>query len=190
MCTVSTTSPDAPGQPDLLLFVCDGNLARSPAAELISRHRAGIDGPWRFASCGIRAVRSDRVLREVERRLAAMDVPAGGFHSRQATPAILGEARLLLTAGRLQNDWIVDETPALYRRTYTIRQAARLLRDLPDGADPLAHLARTKDRLTDGDEVEDPIRKGGAAAEQAVDQIDEALRVILPALGALGPGGR
>nr|WP_246306227.1 hypothetical protein [Allobranchiibius huperziae] len=187
VCTVSTTSPDTLRQPDLLLFVCDGNLARSPAAELISRHRAVADGPWRFASCGVRAVRSDRVLREVERQLALMDVPAGGFRSRQATPAILGEARLILTAGRPQNDWIVDETPTLYRRTYTIRQAARLLRDLPPGADPLAHLARTKDRITELDEVEDPIRKGGAAAGQAVGQIDEALRVILPALGALGP---
>ena len=190
MCTVSTTSPDTPRQPDLLLFVCDGNLARSPAAELISRHRAPADGPWRFASCGIRAVHSDRVLRDVERRLAVMDVPAGGFRSRQATPGILGEARLILTAGRLQNDWIVDETPALYRRTYTIRQAARLLRDLPQGAEPLEHLARTKDRLSDDDEVEDPIRKGGAAAGQAVTQIDEALRVILPALGALEPRTR
>ncbi|MBO1755221.1 low molecular weight phosphatase family protein [Allobranchiibius sp. CTAmp26] len=182
---MSTTSSDTPGQPDLLLFVCDGNLARSPAAELISRHRSAVDGPWRFASCGIRAVRSDRVLREVERRLAVMEVPAGGFHSRQATPAILGEARLILTAGRLQNDWIVDETPFLYRRTYTIRQAARLLRDLPQGGEPLEHLARTKDRLTDDDEVEDPIRKGVAAAGEVVDQIDEALRVILPALGAM-----
>lgn len=169
------------------MFVCDGNLARSPAAELISRHRAGADGPWRFASCGVRAVRSDRVLREVERHLASMDVPATGFRSRQATPAILGEARLILTAGRPQNDWIVDEAPSLYRRTYTIRQAARLLRDLPPGAEPLEHLARTKDRVTEQDEVEDPIRRGVTAAGRAVAQIEEALGVILPALGAVDP---
>ena len=187
VCSVSTTSSETPRQPDLLLFVCDGNLARSPAAELISRHRAGTAGPWRFASCGVRAVRSDRVLHEVDRELALLQVPTGGFRSRQATPAILREARLILTAGRPQNDWIVDEAPALYQRTYTIRQAARLLGGLPQGVDPLEHLAQTKDRLTTDDEVEDPIRKGGAAAAQAVAQIEQALRVILPALGAVRP---
>lgn len=177
--------PESAVSDHLLLFVCEGNLARSPAAELISRHRVDSESAWSFASCGVRAVRSDRVLTAVGIELDALGVPRDSFTSRQATIPMLGEATLILTASAPQNAWIVDEAPGVFRRTYLMKQAARLLADLPPGEDPLVFMDKTRDRPLSQDEIEDPFRKSHDAAQAAVEQIDAALRVILPALGAV-----
>lgn len=166
-------------------FVCDGNLARSPAAEMISRHRAMTGGAWQFASCGVRAVRSDHVLVDVGVVLNELGVPTSGFRSRQATPQMLRDATLILTAGTAQNNWIVNEAPAVFRRVLLIKQAARLLADLPAGEDPLEFLERVRDRATPGDEIEDPYGRGAKAAQHAVAQVDKALTTVLPALGVV-----
>lgn len=131
-------------------------------------------------------MRSDRVMTDVANALGELGVPSAGFHSRQATTSILREATLILTADARQNAWIVEETPGLFRRTYLIRQAARLLSDLPGGADPVAFLERVKDRPRPDDDIDDPYRKGPEAARRAVREIDEALAIILPAIGATG----
>ncbi len=177
--------PESAVSDHLLLFVCEGNLARSPAAELISRHRVDSESAWSFASYGVRAVRSDRVLTAVGIELDALGVPRDSFTSRQATIPMLGEATLILTASAPQNAWIVDEAPGVFRRTYLMKQAARLLADLPPGEDPLVFMDKTRDRPLSQDEIEDPFRKSHDAAQAAVEQIDAALRVILPALGAV-----
>ncbi len=132
-------------------------------------------------------MRSDRVMTDVASALADLGVPADAFHSRQATTPILREATLILTADARQTAWIIDEAPALLRRTYLIRQAARLLTELPVGAEPVAFLERMRDRPRPEDEIDDPFRKGAEAAQRAVREIDEALSIILPALGAAGP---
>lgn len=133
----------------------------------------------------MRAVRSDRVLTAVRTVLEDLGVPHDNFKSRQATVPMLHEATLILTASAPQNEWIVDEAPGMFRRTYLIKQAARLLASMPEGQDPLKFLEKTRDRPLPQDEIEDPFRKGQPVAQSAVEQIDAALRVILPALGAI-----
>ncbi len=165
-----------------LLFVCDGNLARSPAAQFLARHRAGTDGEWEFTSCGVRAVRSDQVLTAVAEALGERGVACTPFHSRQADPGLLQRADLILTAGHAQAVWIAEEAPGAFRRTFTIRQAARLLADRPEGGDAVQFLTGCSDRSGVQDEIADPFRQGREAAYEAVQQIDEALGVVIPAL--------
>ena len=125
------------------------------------------------------------MLTAVRSVLDDLGVPHDGFKSRQATVPMLREASLILTASTPQNEWIVDEAPGIFRRTYLIKHAARLLADLPPGEDPLKFLQKARDRPLPQDEIDDPFRKGDQAARTAVEQIDAALQVILPALGAI-----
>lgn len=171
-------SPPAPR----IMFVCHGNVARSPAAELIARARYGGLG-WRFASCGIGALVGEGVADTVAAELQDRGVDPLAHRARQVSRGLLQDSVLVLAMAGYQRSWIVDEWPELAPRTLVLKQAVRLREQAARRVDPVAHLTLSNTASGPEDDVADPFRRGPAAAVTAVDDIERGLERLLPWLG-------
>lgn len=164
-----------------LLILCHANVVRSAAAELLANDLVGRAREWSVLSAGTNALRGRPIDPDIGDALRRRTVAVSGHIARQATVTDIRWADLILTFERVQREWVLRLDPTASRKTYTIRRAAELLRSggftalLRDG-DDRAYVA--------ADDFADPHGKGPAAAEGAVAEIDDLLRVVLPAIGA------
>ncbi|WP_375423627.1 hypothetical protein [uncultured Friedmanniella sp.] len=175
-----------------VVCVCTGNIARSPAAERLLAPALG--DHFRVGSAGTAAL----VGRGIDPPMAALVVGAGGdtgdFAARQVTPALLRAADLVLTLTREHRASTVDLAPATVRRTFTLREYARLVGELgpellPAGspverAEATVSLAAARRRRSqaDDDDVADPYRRSPEAYAAAFGAIEQAVAGITAVL--------
>ena len=191
-----------------ILFVCTGNLCRSPVAErltmawLTARPGAAASGPH-VASAGTAAVDGRPMHPDSARALSALGGDPGGFGSTRLTARQLDDADLILTATRDHRAQVLARRPDLMRRTFTLPEAAALvgLADPPDVA-PLMTSERTRrlataldgarNRRTGGpeDDIPDPIDQPAEMHAEVAEQIARALYAILPFVGPASPAAR
>lgn len=188
--------PDAPFE---ILVVCTGNICRSPAAEYLLR--AVLDDSVRVSSAGTGAVVGAPMDPQM---VAQMPVPSDDFRAAQLTPRMLEQAGLILALTREHRSRIVSTSPLALRRTFTLREFARIL-DLselgfgaPDAgaflrdAVPLAARLRTSAPAAspDLDDIADPYMKDDDAFTQAFVEIGQAIhRIATSSLTTMTPGG-
>ena len=164
------------------LFVCTGNIARSASGEIISKHLAaeyGLEDKWTFASAGTGALVGQGVYELIANELIERGYNPEGFASRQLTEEIIKNATIILVAEKVHADWIVREWPQYHSKIKLLKQVARI-REEARRAEPLSYLYSYGAQPLDSDKLEDPYRRGPAAAKTAVDEVEESLRVILP----------
>lgn len=187
-----------------VLAVCTGNICRSPAVELLlsrALEPLGANEPL-VASAGTHAVVGAGVDPNVAALLGAEGVPFDAFRARQLTPAILREPRLVLTLTRAHRSLVVQTLPAVLRRTFTVRELARLVAGIPDAeleavrahANPVARIealvaaaqrarAALAGSLTHEDlDIEDPYRRSEDVHARVYGQITDEVGVIARAL--------
>lgn len=173
------TSGDGPFE---AVFVCTGNIARSASGEVISKHLAaeyGLEDKWIFSSAGTGALVGHGVYEHVANELIERGYNPEGFASRQLNEQIIENATIILVAEKVHADWIVREWPQHHAKIKLLKQAARIREDARR-AEPLSYLYAYGARPLDSDKLEDPYRRGPAAAKVAVDEVEQSLRVILP----------
>lgn len=176
-----TDSTDKYG-PFEALFVCTGNIARSASGEVIAKHLAaeyGLEDKWIFASAGTGALVGHGVYEHVANELIERGYNPEGFASRQLNGQIIENATIILVAEKVHADWIVREWPQHHAKIKLLKQVARIREDARR-AEPLSYLYSHGARPLDSDKLEDPYRRGPAAAKVAVDEVEQSLRVILP----------
>ena len=174
--------------PFTVLCVCTGNVARSPAAERLLDQALG--AAVRVRSAGTSALVGEGFSAPMDALVAQHGGDPAGFVARQVSPALLREADLVLGLSREHRALTVDLAPATVRRTFTLREYARLLVELgPDALPggsvaerlrasvPLAGARRRRVAEAD-DDVADPYRRGDRAYASACDQIAGAVRDI------------
>lgn len=180
----------------LVLVVCTGNICRSPAAERLLAHALGPDAGVRVASAGTRAVVGSAISPPMAALLAGARAPQDGFAARQLTRDMVAEATVVVTMTREHRGRVVELLPEAVRRTFTLRELARLaaaveLDDLPAGspADRLAALvplaAAQRGRVpvvAEDDGVDDPYGYGDAAYARSFDQLRPAVETIAAVL--------
>jgi protein-tyrosine phosphatase len=129
-----------PGARARVLVVCEGNICRSPAAEVLLRSRLG-DAPVDVASAGLAARVDQQVDGSVRRLLQARGLRADGV-GRQLTGDLVAASDVVLTMTRAQRSGVVSRVPAAVRRTFALREFAALARlvDVPDCRDPAQRL--------------------------------------------------
>lgn len=127
-----------------ILFVCTGNICRSPAAELLFRARTvgravGID----VSSAGLRARTGEPAAPPTAALLRALGVDPAGFRAQQFLPSSVGPATVVLTMTAAQRTDAVARVPAAVRRTFTLREFVALARltQLAPERDPARRLA-------------------------------------------------
>jgi protein-tyrosine phosphatase len=111
-----------------ILFVCTGNICRSPMAErLASAYGARLEFQnFRASSAGTRAVKGHPIQVYAARVLEKLGGDSSGFAARQLTPAIAADADLVVTMTMAHRDKVLELVPQQLHRTFTLREAARL----------------------------------------------------------------
>lgn len=111
-----------------ILTVCTGNICRSPLAEQILRQAAGHWPAVVLGSAGTSALVGDPMTEQAQSLAVRAGVPdATGHSARQVTVELVRDADLILALTREHRARVVELLPRASRRTFTVRELARLL---------------------------------------------------------------
>ena len=142
-----------------VLFVCTGNICRSPTAErLATAYATRLNVPnFRASSAGTRAVIAHPIHHEAALVLEELGGDVSGFAARQLTSKIASDADLVLTMTRAHRAAVLELAPRQLHRTFTLSEAARLASDYK--ARSVADLAALRPQLAAHELVDlpDPI---------------------------------
>ena len=184
-----------------MLFVCTGNVCRSPYFERVLAAQVGarVD----VASAGTGALLIGRMASGAESLLRARGIDPGGFAPRQLTAEMVRAADLVLTATRLHRRLVVEEAPAAAGTVFALGDFAHLLVATGgDGAGPgirgempglpaLVRAAaarqagpqwRSRRRADAEIDVVDPFRQGPEVFDRMAAQADPSLGAVARAV--------
>lgn len=182
-----------------VLFVCTGNICRSPAAELVFRSRvAGL--PVTVSSAGTHGLSGHDMDAPSALAVRELGLDPSTHVARRLGTAMTSAADLVLTADSGQRSIVLQQEPLLFRRTFTMREFARLGAGLPPLEDEpteqalrarVADVAGGRGRVDPGppgsDEIGDPLGGGIDAARTTVARIAATVDGIVRALGLPAP---
>ncbi|MFD4369707.1 protein tyrosine phosphatase [Rhodococcus sp. NPDC058521] len=145
-----------------VLFVCTENVSRSATAERITTAFAEEVGTTELvaSSAGTKAKAGQPMEKTAAAVLEGLGGDPSGFSARGLTAEIAGEADLVLTMTESDRDEVVKLAPKQSKKTFTLKEAARLAE--ASGATTVSALdaARSKFTTSDGPEdVADPSGK-------------------------------
>jgi protein-tyrosine phosphatase len=177
-----------------VLFVCTGNVCRSPAAELLLRNALGPAAGLQVTSAGLGALVGEPVAPPMARLLHERGVDPEGFQARQLDPAQARAAAVVLTMTVQQRAAVVLRVPATVRRTFTLTEFADLLGLVgpPSAGTPGERLAaqvaaagrgRGLRAVSADDDVEDPYRRPDEVFTRVFARIADTVDRLVPHLG-------
>lgn len=194
-----------------LLFVCTGNICRSPLAEILTRHlligRLGgrVAASFEVSSAGVQAVVGAQMNLATRDELApwGLDgVIAGRFIARQVRSAMVEQSHLVLGANPSHRSAVVERTPAALPIAFSLREFARLAASVDPShlpAEPVtrAHalVAQARQRrgmapprTPDADRIPDPMGRPKWAHHEAAVLIRDAVQTIVDVIAPPGTG--
>ncbi|WP_068361110.1 arsenate reductase/protein-tyrosine-phosphatase family protein [Rhodococcoides kroppenstedtii] len=164
-----------------VLYVCTGNICRSPTAERLTTAWADeLQVDVTAESAGVRAVVGHGVESHAAAVLESLGGDPTGFAARRLTPAIATDADIVVTMTAGHRDEVLTVAPRTLRRTYTPREAAESARRT-GVVDPAAWFsARAASPVTDLD-IDDPIGQDPAVFEAVGEVIADCLQPLFEA---------
>lgn len=162
-----------------VLFVCTGNICRSPTAErLAAAHGADIPD-FVASSAGTRAMIGHPVHPDAARVLQDLGGDPAGFAARQLTPKITSGVDLVIAMTRPHRDAVLELAPRLLRRSFTLTEAAALVSQF--GARTVDDLAALRPQLSQADaaDIPDPIGQDLEFFTRTGTLIDELIRPVI-----------
>ncbi|WP_411969464.1 hypothetical protein [Geodermatophilus sp. YIM 151500] len=196
-----------PGRPFTILFVCTGNLCRSPLAERLGR--AYLDaafgergGAIRLESAGTDAVVGAGMNPDSARVLRGLGGEPEGFVARQLASSMIERADLTLALSRRHRRRVLEMAPRSLARTFTLLEVAELAGYVPahpDGSGDVAACARAFVRALaaarscrrgggDADDIRDPIGQDVTVHQEVGEAISDALLPLLRRLVTYADG--
>ncbi len=168
-----------------VLFVCTANICRSPYMELATRRLLGDDASVVVSSAGTQGFDAAPMSNEL---IGGYEAEAESFRSRRATREMVEAADVVITAGSAHRTYLLEETPAAFRKIFTLGQLAAAVPSYDD--DPAAPRGRAllrelsqRPRAADTSlDIADPYRRGPEASRACAELIDELLGIVVPAL--------
>ena len=174
-----------------ILAVCTGNVCRSPAVERLLANKLG--PTVNVSSAGTHALVGHPISEPMAALLRDNGIEPDPFEARRMSEQMLKEADLILSMTRAQRGLVVELWPAAVRRTFTLREFARLLSwvdpsalpaettaDRLRAAIPLAVAERGRERRSpEEDDVTDPFRLSNTVYADSFVQITTAVDSIL-----------
>jgi protein-tyrosine phosphatase len=182
--------------PFTVLFVCTGNVCRSPSAELLFQASVGGRGDVVVHSAGTHALVNAGIDGPTATVLTRLGFDPTRHRGAQFVPPMAREADLILTAAREHRDSIITQVPTAYRRTFTMKEFARLVHSIPTGTEPravitAAHLARPTLGPVPAadDDIPDPFRGTVTRAWDVAEQVVASVGATARGLGFLHAAG-
>jgi protein-tyrosine phosphatase len=164
-----------------ILFVCTGNICRSPVAErLATAYATRVAIPeLQASSAGTRALVGHPVDPDAARALEGLGGDASNHKARQVTAKLLSTADLVLTMSTAHRNAVLELAPRQLNRTFTLHEAARLASD--SGARELADLPALRSQVSAAElpDIADPIGRTAAFHAAIANQIAALLPPIL-----------
>lgn len=137
-------------QPNGILFVCTGNICRSPMAAAMARGRAGIGYGCIVRSAGTKGIDGHPAHPLALEQMHKRDVDISDHRARTITPNLLTTFDLILVMETEHRMWIEARMPSIQGRIHLLGR----WRDL---------------------EIVDPVNGGRGDFERVVDDIDQCL---------------
>ncbi|WP_164878175.1 low molecular weight phosphatase family protein [Microbacterium enclense] len=109
-----------------ILSVCTGNVCRSPIAEMALADALSPIAEVSVESAGVAALVGAGVPEPARRIAAEEDIDASHHVARQIDSALIRGADLVLAMARDHRRAIVETVPAAMRRSFTLRELARV----------------------------------------------------------------
>lgn len=177
----------------LIMFVCTGNICRSPMGELLfGKYLSGTT--IRVTSAGTRGLPQHEIDRNSGRLMRSVGIEASGFRSRRLTKAMAEEADLILCFEKNQRKDIVTLAPNAVRYTFLVDDFANMCRYCAQQS--LVHGATIQERLMSvvnastmirpmipvSKDIEDPLGKPFAKFAEVGNELNRDLCTILNAM--------
>lgn len=176
--------------PFQVLYVCTGNLCRSPMAELLFRGWVDPDADVSVTSAGVQALVGQGIDRSSASALGQLGIDPNQHRARQFEPWMAADADLILCATREQRDLVMTAVPSTMRRAFTMKEFVRLVNGVPRGEPRAVVAAAAAHRGTaplpedeDADDVRDPYKGAIRHAKTIAEEITETVYATLDALG-------
>lgn len=192
-----------------ILMICTGNICRSPLAEQLLQNQLRDIPEINISSAGTRAMVGEQMFDATQEIARSYGLDSTESHrARQMSEALLESSDLILTMTRDHRRAVVEMSPRVTRRVFTVREFARLAQVTTDevlvaetnpaGATPGEKLRAAVKAVTlgrsivppianaDEDDVVDPYRQSSdvhrTSAQQLVPAIDTVTNLLRRAL--------
>ena len=148
----------------LVVFVCTGNICRSPMAEYLLKDRLGVDAEWDVASAGVIAGRGVPASRPAVAVLAEKGIDLNQHASRPLDASLSEAAALIVVMTSSHRAEVLHLFPAAREKVF---------------------LLRSFDPERDGDDVDDPIGASVNVYSRVCGEIETALPGLIEFMGRL-----
>ena len=183
-----------PGEADdtdfQVLFVCTGNICRSPMAEAFATRERGDhpDAGLGFASAGSHALEGNPATQPGVVAAADRGGDLASHRARELSRRRVRDADLILVMAAEHLPYVLAFDRSAADRAFVLGAFARVLPDLAEAArspEQLVAIAAKQVRARPGDDVEDPIGLSAKAYADCAEQIDELVTPVVAALAKL-----
>lgn len=164
-----------------IVFVCTGNICRSPTAERLAAAYVTLHGVFDVttSSAGTQAVIGHPIHRDAARFLDQIGADPANFAAQQLTLKIVSKADLIIAMTREHRDVVLEAAPRQLPRTFTLIEAARLATEF--GARTISDLATLRPRLAANEvlDIPDPIGRSPEVFAAVGTQIADLLPPVM-----------
>lgn len=105
----------------LIVFVCTGNICRSPMAEYLLRDRLGGDSGWEVASAGVMAGRGMPASRSGAEVLAGKGIDMGPHTSRPLDAELVDDATLIVVMTTSHREQVLQLFPSAREKVFLLK---------------------------------------------------------------------